>query len=90
MQPDPTMGHLLISACRSDQTAADATFGVDPSSVVHNGALTYLLDQVLRQHLGETWVSEMQALESEMQAEGFNQVPQLEGPPSMINGYPFA
>ncbi len=70
------LNHVLISACRADQTAADATINGKPA-----GAFTYYLDQVLR-----TGGSSMQRTElidrlgGALQSAHFSQLPQLEGP----------
>jgi metacaspase-1 len=69
------MNHVLLAACRDNQTAADASLGGQP-----NGAFTYNLCQVLREGGAEL---ERQALidrvERALRDGQFDQVPQLEG-----------
>ena len=70
------MNHVLLAACRSDQTAADATIGGSP-----NGAFTYHLCKTLR--AGGVDLDRQQIIdrvEHALRDEYFAQVPQLEAP----------
>jgi hypothetical protein len=81
---DPAMRHVLIAACQSNQTAADAQFGDRP-----NGALTrHLLNAFKTLGPAHTWVDIMLETARTLKADGFEQTPALEGMASLINGYP--
>lgn len=70
------MNHVLLAACRSDQTAADATIGGAP-----NGAFTYYLCQTLRTAGSGMERKELiDRVERALRDGHFGQVPQLEGP----------
>jgi metacaspase-1 len=81
---DPTMRHLVWSACRSDQTAADAVI-----NGVNGGAFTSCFDASINVHPGETNLQIIEATNILLHGYGYEQIAQLEGPPSMINSYPF-
>jgi hypothetical protein len=64
---------LLIAACKSDQTAADAHFGE-----TYNGALTYYLSEALAGAGGQMPYSALIASIGQAMRDRFTQVPQLE------------
>ena len=66
----------LIAACPGDKEAADAVFAGRP-----NGALTYFLLQELRTKDGlkEPLTTLVANLQSSLEKDGYDQVPQLEG-----------
>jgi hypothetical protein len=69
-------GAILIAACREDQVSADALIAGD-----YHGALTYYLCQTLREERYDTTYGQLIAgVRRHLQAEGFEQDPQLEGP----------
>ena len=69
-----TMPYVLLAACRSDQTAADASIGGR-----FNGAFSYHLCQILRDAGPELDRSELaRRLARALDADRFDQVPQLE------------
>ena len=66
---------ILISGCRATQTSADARIGGS-----FNGALTYNLVAALKDAKGRISHRELHAkVLSRLKADGFDQVPQLEG-----------
>jgi hypothetical protein len=68
------LNHILLAACRKDQTAADATIGGQP-----NGAFTYYLCKALRE--GGATVERrilIAGLEKALRDGHFDQAPQLE------------
>jgi hypothetical protein len=70
------MNHVLLAACRPDQTAADATIDGVP-----NGAFTYYLCQTIRN--GGEGLDRQELigrLERSLRDNRFDQVPQFEGP----------
>jgi hypothetical protein len=70
------MNHVLLAACRPDQTAADATIDGVP-----NGAFTYYLCRTIRS--GGAGLDRQELigrLERALRDNRFAQVPQLEGP----------
>lgn len=71
-----SMDHVLIAACRADQTAADASI----SNGFH-GAFSYYLCKILREN-GRSMdrSSLVQRLQSALATGHYEQVPQLEGP----------
>lgn len=72
----PSMNHVLIAACRSDQTAADASI----SSGFH-GAFSYYLCKILGENGRSMDRSDLlQRLQSALATGHYEQVPQLEGP----------
>lgn len=84
---DGELNHLAISACRSNQTSSDASFGIlDPE---HNDAALYCIIETLKKNPGVPWGQIMQLSNKMIQEEGFEQVAQIYGPTSRINGYPF-
>jgi hypothetical protein len=64
---------VLFSACRSDQTASDATFDRRP-----NGAFTYLMLQAMRATPDLTRAKLLTQLRRALKAGRYEQVPQLE------------
>lgn len=73
---DPTMNHVLLTACRTDQTSADAF--VDGG---YHGAFTYFLARSLDQDgAGVDRGTLIDQVRSALRQEQFDQVPQLEGP----------
>jgi len=70
------LNHVLLAACRDDQTAADATIEGVPC-----GAFTYYLNRTIR--LGGASLSRKALIDdvgTALQEGRFSQVPQLEGP----------
>jgi hypothetical protein len=70
------LNHVLLAACRADQTAADATIDGKPS-----GAFTYYLDRTIR--AGGARIQRralIDKLAENLTSAHFSQVPQLEGP----------
>jgi hypothetical protein len=66
---------VLISGCRDTQTSADAHIGGS-----FNGALTYSLVSALKDSRGRITYRDLHdSVLSRLKAEGFDQVPQLEG-----------
>lgn len=79
-KPERAMNHLLLAACRDDQTAADATLGGQP-----NGAFTFFLCKALRDSgAGTDRRTLIDAVRKEVRTARFSQVPQLE--PEETNG----
>ncbi|HEX8200920.1 MAG TPA: caspase family protein [Isosphaeraceae bacterium] len=69
------LNYTLLSACRADQTAADAHLGGE-----FNGAFTYTLCRILRETGPNLDRGELaQRLSRALAADRFDQVPQLEG-----------
>jgi hypothetical protein len=70
------MNHVLLAACQDDQTAADAF--IDRT---FNGAFTYNLAKILREH-GRTLdrYALVDRLRKVLQADRYEQQPRLEGP----------
>jgi uncharacterized caspase-like protein len=66
---------VLFAACRADQVASDAPFGVR-----YNGAFTYYLLKALRSS-AKTRADVLKAVGKSLADEGFSQVPQLEAVP---------
>ncbi len=67
-------GNVLLSACQSDQKAADASFGK-----TYHGAFTFFLIKILRESQGRVNHLELvQKLGDLLEDHGFKQVPQLE------------
>lgn len=77
---------ISLSACRDDQTSADARFGVDGRP---NGALTRCWLDVLKSIPGITWVQIIEEINKLLKKECFSQVAQLSGPLELLNSYPF-
>jgi hypothetical protein len=76
----PSMNHVLISGCKSDQTSADAYIGSR-----YNGALSrYLIDAIRQAPKASVRVVQETAKENIRKA-GFTQVSQLEGPDAFLN-----
>jgi hypothetical protein len=71
-----SMNHVLIAACRSDQTAADASISND-----YHGAFSYYLCKTLGENGRSMDRSALiQRLQSALATGHYEQVPQLEGP----------
>lgn len=80
---DPTMRHVLLAGCRSNQTSSDAIIGGRP-----NGAFTRCLLDSLTE-LGHTWVDVIERTNKLLSERHFAQEAQLEGSQALVNGYPF-
>ena len=65
---------LVVSACREDQTAADAVFNRRP-----NGALTYYLLRSLKAGQNTPMSEILETTKGQLVANGYDQVPSLEG-----------
>lgn len=87
LRVDESMDHLLLAACRSDQTAADSTFGVTEARP--NGAFTRMLIDSLRLSSARTWLQVMEDARGLLKSEGFEQEPQLVAAAKFVNSYPF-
>ena len=73
-----TMTHSLIAGCMDNQTSADAYIGGN-----YNGALTYHLCKILRDHNGNISRENLIGLlKNSLKLSNFEQVPQLECPAS--------
>jgi hypothetical protein len=73
---DPRMNHVLLAACRVDQTSADAYIGGD-----YHGAFTYYLARSLTAAGKEVDRGTLiDRVAEDLRAGHFDQVPQLEGP----------
>jgi hypothetical protein len=79
---DTTENLAFISGCKSNQTSADATFNNRP-----NGALTYFLLQELNRKGGTTrpLTQVVAGVRKQLKANGYSQVPQLEGSEVLMN-----
>lgn len=77
------MTHLLLTACAANETAADATFGLEARP---NGAFTHALLPALMRP-AETMLQVTENCRTAVAAEGFAQSPQIEGPADLINSY---
>lgn len=66
--------HVLLSGCRDNQTSADACF-----NGVWNGALTYMLLNVLEESPNMVWDDVVMNVRKRLVDAGFDQVPQLRG-----------
>lgn len=76
----PSMNHVLISGCRSDQTSADAF--IDGR---YNGALSkFLIDAIREAPKASIRIVQQTAMDNILKA-GFSQVSQLEGPDVFLN-----
>lgn len=69
------MNHVLLAACKDDQTAADALIGG-----ANHGAFTYYLSEVLANDPRAAAGEVIKALEKALGDNSFDQAPQLEGP----------
>jgi metacaspase-1 len=79
-------GAILIAGCRSDQVSADAYIDGD-----YHGALTYYLCQALGAETpSATYRSLITRVRQELKANQFDQVPQLEGPKTLLDAEVFA
>lgn len=75
LTPESAMRDVLISACRDNQTAADAKFGS-----TYHGALTFFALEILgTARYRMTHKALWDALVVRMDQEGFDQEPQIEG-----------
>jgi uncharacterized caspase-like protein len=81
---DQTMKHLVYAACRSDQTAADASFAEGPG-----GAFTTAFDKAMKDNPGVTNLQIVEATNQNLLRWSFSQVAQIEGSARLINAYPF-
>ncbi len=74
-------GAILLAACRSDQVAADASIDDD-----YHGAFTYYLCRALESaNCATSYVAVMQQVRRLLARNGFEQVPQLEGPAGLLD-----
>ncbi len=75
-------GAILIAGCRSDQTAADADIAGE-----YHGAHTFYFCQAIAE-LGEagTYRAVVARTRRLLEANGYEQVPQLEGPKALLDG----
>lgn len=71
---------VLLAACRSDQTSADARFDVPGLGVRYNGAFTYYLLKELAADPTRTRRALLGAVSTSLQKARFDQKAQLEGP----------
>jgi metacaspase-1 len=79
-------GAILIAACRSDQVAADAFIDRD-----YHGALTYYLCQALEEAAcAGSYSSLIRRVRRLLAMNGYDQVPQLEGPAALLRHDVFA
>jgi len=76
----PTVNHILISGCRSDQTSADAY--IDGR---YNGALSRFLIDSIRQAPSASVRIVQQTAKDDIKKAGFTQESQIEGPDSFLN-----
>lgn len=76
----PAMTHTLLSGCRSDQTSADAFINNR-----YNGALTRFLLNTVKANPMRTMLEQYALLRSAVANGGYAQVPQIEGPPRLLN-----
>jgi hypothetical protein len=67
------MNHILLAACKSTQTAADASFGGRP-----NGAWSYYLLEALG--IRKPIETAFAGAKKNLKEDGYEQTPQLEGP----------
>lgn len=75
------MNHVLFSACRDNQTSADAYINGS-----YNGAFTYYLCKHLREAGANiTRMELIKRVRASLKFNGFSQVPQLEAPPGKSN-----
>jgi len=79
-------GAILIAGCRSDQVAADAFIERD-----YHGAFTYYLCKALEEsHCAVSYAAVIQRVRRLLAEHGYDQVPQLEGPPALLRREVFA
>jgi metacaspase-1 len=79
-------GAILIAGCRSDQVSADAYIDGD-----YHGALTYYLCEAVAAADGRLTYRELvQRVRQALREHQFEQVPQLEGPASLLGGRIFS
>jgi metacaspase-1 len=79
-------GAILIAACRSDQVAADASIAGD-----FHGAFSYYLCQALEESgCSGSYADLIRRVRRLVASHGFDQVPQLEGPPVLLKRPVFA
>jgi hypothetical protein len=79
-------GAILIAGCRSDQVSADAYIDGD-----YHGALTYFLCKALADTRGAVSYRDLiERVRRELREHQFEQVPQLEGPASLLRAAVFA
>jgi hypothetical protein len=86
----PEEWHLaLVAACQSDQTAADASFKTGIALTTRpNGALTYCLLQILREHRDADLQQLAKLTTTQLASLGYQQEPELSGP-AIITNAPF-
>ena len=75
-------GAILVAGCRSDQVSADAYIDGD-----YHGALTFYLCRAVQEL---TYTGSYRAVVDHasrlLREDGYEQVPQLEGPDALLNG----
>ncbi len=75
-------GAILIAGCRSDQSSADADIGGE-----YHGALTFYLCRAIEElGFGGSYRTVISRTRKLLQLNGYEQVPQLEGPPALLHG----
>ncbi len=75
-------GAILIAGCRSDQSSADADIGGE-----YHGALTFYLCRAIEElGFGGSYRTVIGRTRHLLQLNGYEQVPQLEGPPALLHG----
>ena len=79
-------GAILIAGCRPEQVSADAYIDGD-----YHGALTYYLCKaVMETEGGLTYRQLIERVRRALREHRFEQVPQLEGPASLVGGRVFS
>lgn len=76
----PTMNHVLISGCRSDQTSADAYIGGK-----YTGALTHHLTKAITENPGKSVAEVHSIARLAIIQGGYTQESQLEGPAELLS-----
>lgn len=75
-------GAILIAGCRSDQASADADIGGE-----YHGALTYFLCRAIEElAFTASYRAVIARTRRLIQSNGYEQVPQLEGPAALLHG----
>ncbi len=77
-QTSDSMNHILLAACRNDQTAADASFGGRP-----NGAWTYAILRALKTLKNPSAQDIYRCASLFLRNDRFEQVPVIEGPKAL-------
>ena len=75
-------GAILIAGCRSDQSSADADIDGE-----YHGALTYFLCRAIEElAYAASYRAVVARTRRLLQTNGYEQVPQLEGPAALLQG----